>query len=473
MAFPSGKPSTPRLLISRIPTARIHPCGRSMLAGLALLTVLLLPGKPLRSQPRLSAYVDATYREYIRSVRFHVNGLALTLPVARLGLSDALFLSFDDLRGDGTRYYYTVVHCDRNWQPTRELRPFEYLQGYQEGEVRDYDMASGTYQHYLHYRLTLPNDEVKWTHSGNYLLVVYEYGEPEDPVLTRRFMVVEELVSAATQVDRPLDVAKQNTHQEVQFHLQVEALRPLDPFNEIRCTVLQNGRWDVSYSEIPPRFVLGNKLDFNYPDRMVFPAGKEFRQLDLSSLRFRSQHVRTIERYPEGYSVTLFEDEPRAQQAYLFRFDLNGKFVPFNVDFIRRRIPADSLASTLNLVQRYNYREQSLGTEYAQVLFSLELPERYPDPVYITGAFADWQLKPENEMRFDDRTGSYTARIYLKQGYYDYGYAIPNAEGRPDLSVLEGDWHATENEYTLLVYYRPRAGEYDRLVGARTFNSYR
>lgn len=440
---------------------------------LLLLLLCCASVRPTKAQPRLPSYTDGIYRNYIHSVRFHVTGLALTMPVARLGLDDALFLAFDDLRGEGTHYYYTVIHCDRNWQPTAELRQFEYLQGYREGEIREYDISSGTYQHYLHYRLTLPNDEVRWSHSGNYLLVVYEAGEEEDPVLTRRFMVVEELVSAATQVNRPVVVSKQNTHQEVDFMLNVEALRPRDPLREISCTVLQNGRWDNALHDIRPRFVNNLSLDFNYQDKIVFPAGKEFRQLNISSVRFRSENVLTIERYPEGYNIILFDEAPRTNQAYLFRFDLNGRFVPFNSDFIRKQITPDSLASTLNLIKRYNYREQALGTEYAEVNFTLNLPEGFPQPVYIVGGLTDWKLLPEYRLTYDERVGAYTARLYLKQGYHDYAYAVPDANGNPDISVLEGDWHATQNEYTLLVYYRPLGAEYDRIVGARSFETYR
>jgi hypothetical protein len=36
------------------------------------------------------------------------------------------------------------------------LRQFEYLDGYNEGEIRDYELSSGTYQHYVHYNLDIP-----------------------------------------------------------------------------------------------------------------------------------------------------------------------------------------------------------------------------------------------------------------------------------------------------------------------------
>src|SRR5688500_10852738 len=75
---------------------------------------LLLISPALLAQPELQSHDDGVYRDYIRSVRMHVTGLFLSLPVAVLGQQQALYLSFDELDGRGTRYYYTVIHCDRD-----------------------------------------------------------------------------------------------------------------------------------------------------------------------------------------------------------------------------------------------------------------------------------------------------------------------------------------------------------------------
>lgn len=401
----------------------------------------------------------------------HVNGLFLTLPIAALGQQDALYLSFDELDGKGTTYYYTVIHCDRNWQPTQELSQFDYLGGYKEGEIREYEFSAGTYQDYIHYKLSIPNEEVNWNISGNYLLVVYEAGSENDPVITRRFMVTEEKVSYSTHVDRTASVAKQNTHQEIDFTMHIEGLRTSNPRAELTCTILQNGRWDNRIDNIEPRTITGTLLSYDFQDKIVFEAGKEFRNLDISSMQFRSEDVRDVAEYSDGYSTILFSDEPRVFKNYIWRRDLNGMFVPYNRDYDRRRIPLDSLASTINLVNRYNYREQHLGTDYTEVLATLEIPDDMKKDIYIVGGMTDWKMLPEYRMTYDERIGAYAGRLYLKQGYYNYGYAVPDEKGNPDFAILEGSWHAAENMYTILTYFRPRGGQYDQLVGAHTFNS--
>ncbi|HJW30193.1 MAG TPA: DUF5103 domain-containing protein, partial [Saprospiraceae bacterium] len=422
------------------------------------------------AQPELTNYDDGVFRDYIRSVRMTVNGLALTYPIAALGSMEALYLSFDELDGQGTRYYYTVIHCDRNWQPTQELSQFDYLHGYREGEIRDFEFSTGTYQHYVHYKLSLPNSEVKWTISGNYLLVVYEAGEENNPILTRRFMITEENVKMQANVVRPASVEKQNSSQEIDFTLDISAVKSFNPRMEIFCTILQNGRWDNAIQEIEPRLVTGSLLNYDFTNQIVFDAGKEFRNMDISSMDYRSEDVAEIKESKTGFTTILRTDQPRANQAYLWKRDLDGMYVPYNRDYTRKNIPPDSLASTLNLVSRYNYREQFLGTEYSEVMVTLESEELDKD-VYVVGAITDWKLLPEYKLTFDETIQSYTGRLFLKQGYYNYAYAVADKNGHPDFGSLEGNWYATENQYTLLCYFRPRGGQYDQLIGAHTFNS--
>ncbi len=426
----------------------------------------------MHAQPRLDSYEDGVYRDYIRSVKLHVTGLALTDPIVKLGSMNSLWLSFDELEGTGTRYYYTVIHCDRHWQPTRELTQFDYLHGFREGQIINYEISSGTYQDYLHYYVSFPNEEIKWSLSGNYLLVVYEAGYEDDPIITRRFMVSEDIVAAKTDVVRAAIVSLQNTHQEIDFWVDIKDLFCNNPRMEISCTLLQNGRWDAALENIEPRLVTGTYLDFNYQGKILFPAGKEFRNMDISSMIFKSENVLDIEEYVEGYSTILFPDEPRDRLAYLWRRDLNGKFVPYNRDYFRKQIPPDSLASSLNLVLRHNYREQQLNTDYTEVLITLKMPNVLNSDVYVVGGLTDWKFLPEYKLTYDDRVGGYIGRLYLKQGYYNFGYAIAGPDGRPVFSPLEGDWYTTENQYTLLTYFRQMGGQYDRLVGARTFDTY-
>jgi hypothetical protein len=435
-----------------------------------LTLLLLLFSASLYAQPELDSYTDGVYRDYIKSVKMNVTGLELTMPIAQLGTMNSLFLSFDELDGQGTRYYYTVIHCDRNWQPTKELNQFEYLGGYSEGEIHDYELSSGTYQKYVHYILSLPNDEFSWKISGNYLLVVYESGDENNPILTRRFMITDEKIKIDGNVLRAAVVEKQNTAQEIDFKLEISALKTFNPRAEVFCTILQNGRWDNAMQNIMPRLVTGDFLNYDYTNVIVFDAGKEFRDMDISSMIYRSADVLAINKSDGGVSTVLYPVKPRAYKAYILNRDLNGMFVSFNRDYVRKSIPPDSLASTLNLITRYIYREAFLSTDYTEVLITLQT-EKMDRDVFVVGGMTDWHLLPEYKLVYNDQINAYTGRMYLKQGYYNYEFAVPDKNGNPDFAPLEGNWYATENQYTLLCYYRPRGGQYDQIVGSKTFNS--
>ena len=54
----------------------------------------------------------------------------------------------------------------------------------------------------------------------------------------------------------------------------------------------------------------------------------------------------------------------------------------------------------------------------------------------------------------------------LKQGYYNFDFAVAGARGTaPDETYFEGSHYETENQYDLLVYYRPPGTRADLLIG--------
>lgn len=396
-------------------------------------------------------YEDRVYLESIHSVKFHLADLYLTLPVIDLNSSAQLELTFDDLRAQGRTFTYSIIHCDVNWQPS-QLTQMEYLDGFSEMPITNYQFSFKTIVPFTHYTLNLPNQDVRWTKSGNYLLVVYDDDRPKHPAITRRFMVVDPLTQIQPQLVRPAQVSKSRTHQEIDFVVDHERLDIRTPMTEVQAVVLQNGRWGSAITGIRPAFTRYRQLVFDHQDKIVFPAGKEFRYLDLRTLRSRTENVAAIERYNDHTDVILAKDEKRLSQSYSFYQDINGQFV----------------------IESFDDSNAQLAGDYADVLFSLYSPEPYYDyDVYLVGAMTDWQLRPEFKMAFNERINGYVAKPRLKQGFYNYAYAVV-PQGRtdvpPDLSELEGDWFETENEYTLLVYYRPFGSRYDQLIGARSFN---
>ena len=396
---------------------------------------------------------DSTYLSNLRSVRLHLAGLPLSNPILDLGGSSVLEFSFDDLDADVKSYTYTIVHCNADWLPSK-LTSFEYIDGFTEDRIRDFEPAFNTTIAYTHYWVGLPNENMRFTKSGNYILYVYDEEGEKKLVITKRFVIVEPLVTVLPKFTFPADVGNTRTHQEIDFKVNYKGLQIASPQQEVRTAVLQNGRWQHAILGLAPIFYRGDEVTFDYQDKIVFPAGKEFRYVDLRSLRTRMDGVQTLEDYDGDYHVGLYTDLDRSDKSYLSREDINGNYVVATLD-------AD---------------DQQLESDYVDVAFTLKTAFPLPagDEVYIFGGLSDWQLLDRCKMQYDDAAGLYRGRQLLKQGFYNYLYAVRHkGSPEPDISALEGDWFETENDYLIFVYYRPFGARYDRVIAAHSFKSVR
>jgi hypothetical protein len=74
---------------------------------------------------------------------------------------------------------------------------------------------------------------------------------------------------------------------------------------------------------------------------------------------------------------------------------------------------------------------------------------------------------------YDEVRGEYRRRIRLKQGVYDYMYALYDAQNgyfRPE--AIEGSYFEAENIYLIVVGYRGFTDREDRIVGHRWIGVY-
>ncbi len=389
----------------------------------------------------------------ICSVQLLLSGSQLSLPIVNLQTGyNVLVLSFDHM-GDALKdYKYTLAHCNSDWLPS-DLNDNEYIDGFTEDRITSIQNSFNTLAQYTHYTIGLPNRNMRWARSGNYLLKVFDMDNEEKLVLTRRFMVVEPLWRIDAEFVRTAQVEKLDTHHEIDFTVIPKGARVSMPQNDVKAFVLQNGRWDNALGPIKPFITRGDNLVFDYQDKIIFPAGKEFRFFDIRTFDFRGEFVRNIVEKPTYFEVTLVTDISRYDRPVIFRPDADGRFV----------------------IDNLNANQTLLQCDYAAVLFSIQqnLPLEDAD-VYVFGELTDWQLKPEFKMQYQPEVQAYWCDTWLKQGHYNYQYVVVDRNtGIPDLDGFEGNWFATGNQYTILVYFRPFGTRYDRLMGAVTLNSAR
>jgi hypothetical protein len=389
----------------------------------------------------------------ICSVQLLLSGSQLSLPIVNLQTGyNVLVLSFDHMGDELKDYKYTLAHCNSDWLPS-ELNDNEYIDGFTEDRIISVQNSFNTLAQYTHYTIGLPNRNMRWARSGNYLLKVFDMDNEAEPVLIRRFMVVEPLWRIDAEFVRTAQVDKLDTHHEIDFTVIPKGARVSMPQNDVKAFVLQNGRWDNALGPIKPFITRGENLVFDYQDKIIFPAGKEFRFFDIRSFDYRGEFVRNIVEKPTYFEVTLVTDESRFDRPVIFRPDADGRFV----------------------IDNLNANQTLLQCDYAAVLFSIQqnLPLEDAD-VYVFGELTDWQLKPEFKMQYQPEVQAYWCDTWLKQGHYNYQYVVVDRNtGLPDLDGFEGNWFATGNQYTILVYFRPFGARYDRLMGAVTLNSAR
>lgn len=376
------------------------------------------------------------------------------LPVVDLK-SGRITLQFDHLGYDLKNYVYTIQHCNADWQPS-SLQDNEYIDGYLEDRILNISNSLNTLQPYTHYAVSIPNSNMKWSKSGNYVLKIFDDDNDHQLVLTRRFLVQESQWLVRAKMSPVINANKLFTHQEVDYEVFHPGASVANPVKEVKTYVLQNYRWETALGPVAPRpfSAASETMDFNYQDSIVFPAGKEWRFFDLRNFDYRGANVRSIQRTNNNtLQVWLKSDQDRSEShSYGLVDDLNGQF------YIENRTQGQDIRQA----------------DYARVGFILERNAEFEDDdVYVFGQLSDWLLKPEFKMEYDPVEHYYYCNPLLKQGYYNYEYLTVNRETyNPDPEGdLEGNWHETGNYYTVLVYYRPVNSRYDRLMTVGSVDS--
>lgn len=380
----------------------------------------------------------------IYSAQLMFEGASLLLPIMDINAANnTMRLQFDHIGEEIMDYSYTIVHCNSDWQPS-ELEDNQYIKGYAVNTVDSIFISQNTIVDYTHYFVKLPNANIHWTKSGNYLLKVLDNHDDQRVVLVRRFVVVEPLWSIDCRIVQAAMVEKLRTHHELDFSVNFKNTRVNAPATDIKAFILQNSRWDNCIGPIAPFGVGSNVARFDYQDKIVFPAGLEYRFFDMRVLDYKGEFVRSIQQFPDHIEVTVQTDRSRYETQVITRKDINGRYVIGN--------------NTIN--------RSLLQCEYANVLFSIKqnLPLDEQD-VYVFGELSDWQLKPAFKMEFSEEAKAYYCEVLLKQGYYNYEYiVVDRASGLPSNYGFEGNWFQTDNNYTILVYFRPFGARYDRLM---------
>ncbi len=395
-------------------------------------------------------YDNFNYDTIVKTVQLMRENDELAPPILKLNGEDVMKLSFDIHSLELKNYQFTFIHCGPDWTPS-QLHQAEYLDGFFDNYITDYQYSMNTLVRYVHYNIIFPSRDVSFKRSGNYLLLVYEENNRDKPLLSRRLMVYEDKMIVSGRINRPSVQEYRNVKQKLDFKLNHPGYLVQNPQQDVKVALLQNYRWDNAITNLKPLFIRENELDYSYDVENMFFGGNEFRNFDTKTVRFFTQNVEKIT-YEDGlHQVFLREDLVRGRSAYSTEPDINGKFV-------------------IRFQEGWNPETEA---DYTMVHFRL----KYPAPVmdgnlYVFGALTDWSYPDAAKLKYDYETRSYYTSLLLKQGYYNFNYMFLGDRAQISNPIIaEGSYFETENDYTVLVYHREPTTNFFKLVGFREMNS--
>ncbi|MBO7587945.1 MAG: DUF5103 domain-containing protein [Bacteroidaceae bacterium] len=411
---------------------------RNRLHIISLTAILLL-------QPCVShAQWFGSRTEQINTLRMIVAGDWERPPVVDMTSDETITFSFDEMSHQYRRFTYRIRHCNVLWEPS-DILESEYLDGFNDQPIDDWENSLNTTFDYTHYRLTIPNDEVKLKLSGNYRLSVCEDGRE---VAYFKFCLSEGMPLLSASVTDNTDIDTRESHQQVGLEVNYSSLRVRDHTKDLYTVVMQNGRTDNAVLNPTPTYNAGNKLTYEHCRELIFPAGNEFRRFEIVNMYDYFMNVDRIAFHDPFYHATLMQDTRR--HAYKFDHDHNGRYLI-----------------------RYNQAsDNDTEADYLFVHFNLASERLTGGRMYVYGHFSGGNLTTKYEMEYNPQERAYQASILLKQGAYDYQYLwVPDGETAGETKPAEGDWYETGNEYLILLYYRERGSRYDRLVSQLVYDS--
>jgi hypothetical protein len=396
---------------------------------------------------------DQVFNPNIKTIKLYRTGDQTSFPIVFLNSTEGLELHFDDLDNHVKNYYYTFQLCNADWSLSM-LHPFEYIKGFQNVRITNYRNSSLATTRYVHYQANVPDRNCYPSRSGNYLLKVFLDNDTSKLVFVKRMVVGDTRASVAAQVLQPFNSTLYRTGQKLTIAVQTDnRIQVMSP-NDLKVVILQNNNWQTSVFMERPTIYRGNYYEYSDESLTALPAAKEFRWIDLRSLRLKSDRMLDINTRKDTTEVTVIPDPNRSSQVYVYYRDLNGSY-------------------TIETLESINPFWQG---DYAVVHFSYFPAGNKPFPgndLYLFGEFTNYASDTSGKMIFNKDRGAYEKTMFLKQGFYNYLYALksPGEKGFPDFSQTEGNYYGTENSYIVLVYYRPFGARADEVIAYTSVNS--
>lgn len=388
------------------------------------------------------AQFATSYSKTVRTPMMVANDNWKAPAVITLGDDDVIHFSFDEMSHVYHRYVCRITHRNADGSQS-ELSEIDYLDGFNDFVIEEWENSHNTTQLYTHYTFELPNDNIRLKVSGNYRVEVFD--EEDDngmPVVSFDFAVVEPLASIRAKVSGDTDRTFNEGEQQLSFAVNHSRCRVQSPETELIPVIYQNRRRDNFVTSIKPTYSTGNEVEYVHNDKLIFEAGNEFRRFEITDPNQPGMNVENVVYHDSAYHALLYIDKSRG--TYSNVIDENGRFF-------------------INTLEGYG---MPIEADYVNVHFALDVPYRAGGNYYLLGDFCNGGFDKNSVLYYDSEEGYYFTSFLLKLGVYNYCYVwLPEGAKKASSAFSEGNFYNTENEYMIYIYYREFGSRYDRLIG--------
>ena len=361
-------------------------------------------------------------------------------PVITLHSNQQLTLKFDELGFETRMLRVRFTHHNADWTRS-SLLPNFYLRGFQEDYITKTEPSHIQRPAYTHYTYRFPNNNVEFLASGNYMVEVYDY-ERDEILFSLPFFVHENEGHVETNIEEFFGPARPFLSHQI-FSTYTHPDYVTMPGVDLETHFVQNHFWGRARTSDITDISARDHTRMHITRDNAYVGRFEFRRLDLR--RFRQQGINILEVREETIppqlilrrDVVNLDVNPGISQSHLF-----GN-------------PVDTLSA-----------------RYADVYFELELPnpELTELPVYIIGPFNNWSINENNRMVYNQETDSYTGNALIKEGFYNYKYAVVE-DGTVNDIRLDASFTDTRQIYHTFVYFYDPQQQADRLLNVQAYET--
>ncbi len=403
-----------------------------------------------------SAYYTHPLSDDVKTLQVITDGDFRKLPVIDNTENSRLEISFDILSDDELFLQYQVIHCDAQWEQD-DLSELDYVDGFQPTRVTDVSPSFNTYINYWHYSVSFPNEDVRLLISGNYAVVFHLESDPDVQLAVACFSVTEQMAFVNGEVSGNTDIDFRQEHQQLTLACtwSQNKLPFLNPASDLHLVVTQNHRPDTRRDIFQPSRMEASKAWYEHERDLIFEAGNTFRRFEFIDRHYATFGVEQLRYHSPYYYAQLVMQQARSGSFYRFDQDQHGRYLVHAVG---------------------NVDDEATECEYFWAEFSLAgaMPPKGSGNIYLTGDFTYGELSDAYQMHYDIEQQCFVGQVLLKQGHYNYQFLCgqpwtPDLAGDVDphstLSVCEGNYYESRNQYDIYVYYRAPGARYDRLLG--------